>query len=149
MWVTSINIPAGDGDAKFTPVSKYWRQVAHAIVPITIREGLKTFINIPAIIFAAIHQIDFLITILADVAHPKFARERIKRKTPRLAKPECPNFWTEIGSAHERIIGRNPIRHPGRRMVHIDPQYFAEEQRSEEHTSELQSHSDLVCRLLL
>src|SRR5438034_3509021 len=30
--------------------------------------------------------------------------------------------------------------------------YFAdlvEEQRSEEHTSELQSHSDLVCRLLL
>src|SRR5438034_1552872 len=26
---------------------------------------------------------------------------------------------------------------------------FAKEQRSEEHTSELQSHSDLVCRLLL
>src|SRR5438034_3427154 len=27
--------------------------------------------------------------------------------------------------------------------------HFAERRRSEEHTSELQSHSDLVCRLLL
>src|SRR2546421_7746570 len=27
--------------------------------------------------------------------------------------------------------------------------YFVEEQRSEEHTSELQSRSDIVCRLLL
>src|SRR5947207_10655866 len=34
--------------------------------------------------------------------------------------------------------------HPQEQIVHI-----LEGQRSEEHTSELQSHSDLVCRLLL
>src|SRR5260221_2775388 len=31
---------------------------------------------------------------------------------------------------------------------HVGPDY-SDEDRSEEHTSELQSHSDLVCRLLL
>src|SRR5438034_5831461 len=37
-----------------------------------------------------------------------------------------------------RELQRDPLR---RNVLHID--------RSEEHTSELQSHSDLVCRLLL
>src|SRR5260221_3869064 len=36
-----------------------------------------------------------------------------------------------------------PIRHPAAGLA------GAAENRSEEHTSELQSHSDLVCRLLL
>src|SRR5260221_7360286 len=31
----------------------------------------------------------------------------------------------------------------------LRPVFFGKAQRSEEHTSELQSHSDLVCRLLL
>src|SRR5260221_14407485 len=33
--------------------------------------------------------------------------------------------------------------------VHLNGYDIARERRSEEHTSELQSHSDLVCRLLL
>src|SRR5260221_8691308 len=37
-----------------------------------------------------------------------------------------------------KLVGRDPLRLPG----NLD-------ERSEEHTSELQSHSDLVCRLLL
>src|SRR5438034_4077125 len=41
-------------------------------------------------------------------------------------------------------VGRGPVAHAGDRLL----QHFLEE-RSEEHTSELQSHSDLVCRLLL
>src|SRR5476649_233341 len=36
-----------------------------------------------------------------------------------------------------------------RRMIFEDERAPAAQQRSEEHTSELQSHSDLVCRLLL
>src|SRR5438034_2838409 len=40
--------------------------------------------------------------------------------------------------------------HPGLEDADRDPQRRdAEDRRSEEHTSELQSHSDLVCRLLL
>src|SRR5260221_4780748 len=35
------------------------------------------------------------------------------------------------------------------RRSHADPFVRARQDRSEEHTSELQSHSDLVCRLLL
>src|SRR5437868_8943364 len=35
------------------------------------------------------------------------------------------------------------------RAVEIPPQHFDQHRRSEEHTSELQSRFDLVCRLLL
>src|SRR5438034_3901567 len=41
--------------------------------------------------------------------------------------------------------GPPPRRYPG----DVLPQPLLRRQRSEEHTSELQSHSDLVCRLLL
>src|SRR5437588_9006700 len=41
--------------------------------------------------------------------------------------------------------GETAHRH-ARRALHVDESGLA---RSEEHTSELQSHSDLVCRLLL
>ena len=34
-------------------------------------------------------------------------------------------------------------------LANIDPKQYGIAIRSEEHTSELQSHSDLVCRLLL
>src|SRR5260221_4167890 len=37
----------------------------------------------------------------------------------------------------------------GRGSPVVDPAIVAPDERSEEHTSELQSHSDLVCRLLL
>src|SRR5438034_8581951 len=36
-----------------------------------------------------------------------------------------------------------------RRIIKMDRSVLIAETRSEEHTSELQSHSDLVCRLLL
>src|SRR5260221_5196734 len=47
------------------------------------------------------------------------------------------------GDLGERFSDRDPA-HAGR-----DSSQFVREVRSEEHTSELQSHSDLVCRLLL
>src|SRR5436190_4527954 len=45
------------------------------------------------------------------------------------------------GSVHRRLRARSPLRIGGRQSVTAI-------ERSEEHTSELQSHSDLVCRLL-
>src|SRR5438034_6431319 len=50
------------------------------------------------------------------------------------------------GVAHERARLRAPIAYKSDDND-LDRQFSAN--RSEEHTSELQSHSDLVCRLLL
>src|SRR5438132_8459125 len=51
-----------------------------------------------------------------------------------------------------RIVGRFPGIAAGRvaQILHVHPSTLTGIlKRSEEHTSELQSHSDLVCRLLL
>src|SRR5437773_7676036 len=48
----------------------------------------------------------------------------------------------DVGDAD--LIGRGAGR-----LVGVDPHRADEAARSEEHTSELQSHHDLVCRLLL
>src|SRR5438034_6228521 len=53
-----------------------------------------------------------------------------------LAPPQCRSWSTEGTAAMPGPLWRACPR-------------VAENQRSEEHTSELQSHSDLVCRLLL
>src|SRR5437588_7423717 len=50
-------------------------------------------------------------------------------------------FW------HDQLFCK-PARHGGVVAWHQDYSYWTRT-RSEEHTSELQSHSDLVCRLLL
>src|SRR5436190_13529673 len=50
--------------------------------------------------------------------------------------PQKPRYGRARGPEHRVQLHRGPQRHGSR-------------SRSEEHTSELQSHSDLVCRLLL
>src|SRR5437588_1624851 len=53
--------------------------------------------------------------------------------------------YTTLFRSAERVVGV-----PLRGVLHAEPGgEFARGYRSEEHTSELQSHSDLVCRLLL
>src|SRR5690554_7251996 len=57
------------------------------------------------------------------------------------------------------VVGDNGEEHPGIRLfwdeiddgtvVGVDIQYWPDNDRSEEHTSELQSRPHLVCRLLL
>src|SRR5438034_6468291 len=54
----------------------------------------------------------------------------------------------ESGSRH----GADALQDPGARAARVSVRVldrYARDRRSEEHTSELQSHSDLVCRLLL
>src|SRR5260221_9609081 len=46
-------------------------------------------------------------------------------------------------------IGCATPRPPAARFPRVSPAFGMRARRSEEHTSELQSHSDLVCRLLL
>src|SRR5947207_6328922 len=50
-------------------------------------------------------------------------------------------------SGYMRADGEKPIW--ALEFIKVQPENFAVAMRSEEHTSELQSHSDLVCRLLL
>src|SRR5260221_6431703 len=53
--------------------------------------------------------------------------------------------YTTLFRSYDGIIAGNP----GTRLPLAAIANIAGAQRSEEHTSELQSHSDLVCRLLL
>src|SRR5260221_8388195 len=46
-------------------------------------------------------------------------------------------------------VARGRVREPYRPGRQRAPREWPRDERSEEHTSELQSHSDLVCRLLL
>src|SRR5260221_2309167 len=70
-------------------------------------------------------------------------------RSPDARRPVCwqTNFAITVGpcigwlSSPFSVRGRPPRLHRGGRP--------RTEKRSEEHTSELQSHSDLVCRLLL
>src|SRR5438034_7598499 len=55
-------------------------------------------------------------------------------------------FTTLFRSALGRALGGRRVGPVHRRMVRRGVMFVS---RSEEHTSELQSHSDLVCRLLL
>src|SRR5437667_12149971 len=54
-------------------------------------------------------------------------------------------YTTLFRSRAQALVAVEPLRVVGREHVSLDP----ERRRSEEHTSELQSHHDLVCRLLL
>src|SRR2546430_7265684 len=62
-------------------------------------------------------------------------------------------YTTLFRSAHDGALhppGLHQLVHHGTRQVHRDRKAVAGiESRSEEHTSELQSQSNLVCRLLL
>src|SRR5690606_41757039 len=61
------------------------------------------------------------------------------------------------GFAHARTVSRRPATDAGVEpdrlraldLVHVDHLTLVEDARSEEHTSELQSRENLVCRLLL
>src|SRR5690349_22940565 len=80
----------------------------------------------------------------------------------RSADPrDLPSFPTRRSSDLDRLaVVRQPAQAPaeflalppvqaGRGLVQADQSMVAHERRSEEHTSELQSRRDLVCRLLL
>src|SRR2546430_11833317 len=57
-------------------------------------------------------------------------------------------YTTLFRSHHARRV-RGPLRHRRRRAFRGEPGTRSVRDRSEEHTSELQSQSNLVCRLLL
>src|SRR5438034_8326878 len=60
---------------------------------------------------------------------------------------DLPSFPTRRSSN----LRSQPLTEPDGRIMRLllCPRQSRAEQRSEEHTSELQSHSDIVCRLLL
>src|SRR5215211_8396348 len=68
----------------------------------------------------------------------------MRRRPPRSTLfPYTTLFRSELLAGIASLVTRQVVR-PVRQAAEI-----AERFRSEEHTSELQSHSDLVCRLLL
>src|SRR5436190_4991137 len=75
----------------------------------------------------------------------------------RSPPPPRSRWWSRARRLRRRRDGREPASRTAGRPASSDaraPQkleafWSASQVRSEEHTSELQSHSDLVCRLLL
>src|SRR2546430_10082326 len=65
------------------------------------------------------------------------------RRPPRSTLFPYTTLFRSLHPAGTGGCGRSPLRHPVRHVVAVDIL------RSEEHTSELQSQSNLVCRLLL
>src|SRR2546430_7722518 len=55
----------------------------------------------------------------------------------------------ELFEVFRQTVGRQIFQHLGVELQHIPSRRDAWRPRSEEHTSELQSQSNLVCRLLL
>src|SRR5947207_7247519 len=76
--------------------------------------------------------------------HP-FLEERFFFEVAQLAR-RFPFFSGTLGDS---IVGGERRIHPPKHHPLIGTMRILETARSEEHTSELQSHSDLVCRLLL
>src|SRR5438034_2678568 len=79
---------------------------------------------------------------------PKFRMLHAKDKSPVKFERVCirdgqPVAWQDLVKGYEYQKGHFVV------LTKEDFQAAALNKRSEEHTSELQSHSDLVCRLLL
>src|SRR5438132_4765694 len=90
------------------------------------------------------------------VATRSQSEEAYTRILDRIVSLEMPpgSVVNEARLREELGIGRTPIREALQRLarenfVRSIPHRGTFVTRSEEHTSELQSHSDLVCRLLL
>src|SRR5690606_39649697 len=74
--------------------------------------------------------------------------ERIKLCPPDLVRPSVARWHREGHHLRNRVT--RDVEHPRRfPLAHAFRASLANSQRSEEHTSELQSRENLVCRLLL
>src|SRR5438132_8404188 len=77
--------------------------------------------------------------------HIRFFFFLLIRRPPRSTLFPYTTLFRSVGQPPLRHLARDPGRDRGARLFRR-PRPGS---RSEEHTSELQSHSDLVCRLLL
>src|SRR5438132_8065771 len=71
------------------------------------------------------------------------------RRPPRSTLFPYTTLFRSRGGRKRSSIAAENSRHLSRSAGPALPGRIANRRRSEEHTSELQSHSDLVCRLLL
>src|SRR5436190_3522080 len=70
------------------------------------------------------------------------------RRPPRSTLLPYTTLFRSLRNLRHQIVS-NRFLVPAKPQLADQLQRFAGRERSEEHTSELQSHSDLVCRLLL
>src|SRR3989449_6785696 len=87
-------------------------------------------------------EVHLLTGALADVGDEEIPPQPVEAEPPGVAETVRPDLGPRARRAPEGVRCRDRI---GSGAVHVD----AEDLRSEEHTSELQSRLHLVCRLLL
>src|SRR5204862_3608359 len=124
----AIPITAGDRVAQFAAVGEHRRDVVLAGAAIPIRERFEAFKHVPAVIFPAANDRDFLDAVLSDVADPQVTRDAIEAEAPGLAETVRPDFRAHIAPTTKRIIGGDGVLEARVALVHIDANDLAEEQ---------------------
>src|SRR5205085_3482966 len=86
LFFASVNIAAGYGVAVLPFVGEQRRNVRRSFFAILIGESFETFVDVPAVVFAATNKIDFLHAVLANVGNPEIPIPRVKAESPGIAK---------------------------------------------------------------
>src|ERR671916_854475 len=129
------------------------------LVPVSVREEHN---DVAGFIYAALGVIYAVLLALVVIAvWEEFGRARVTVESEanalaeifwlahELPEPEGPHLQELARSYAEVVVEEQwPLMQQGRTPLMEQTQETPRGVRSEEHTSELQSHSDLVCRLL-
>src|SRR5437762_5972270 len=126
--VSTIHIAAGNGVAVLPSVGEDRGNVNRAFLAVAVREWFETFVNVPAMVFAASNYVHFLDAILPHIAHPKVAAYGIKTEPPRFPKAISPNLASRVPSATKWVVGRNSVGQGILAAVHINPEHFTQQE---------------------
>jgi hypothetical protein len=77
----------------------------------------------PAVVVALLDDLDHLVEVLADVAHPEVAGLGIERHPPRIPEAVRPQLAARAGNREERIVLGNGVAAARIGMFHVDPDH--------------------------
>src|SRR5690606_40479058 len=125
--------------------------LAGEVTRITNRiRGLLTQVHpaLERVLGPKIHQ-RAVLELLARFGGPQGLKAAGRRRLTATVKPRAPRSYTKLVESIVEALDQQSVTVPGTRAAETVLPQLARQLRSEEHTSELQSRENLVCRLLL